>query len=446
MRKFFYIIIAFLAFGLCACNNGSGSSTTQSSVAQLKAFAFANNDSMPGLSAAVFTIEERLDTGWVYNKDSMLYGTKLDRVVPRFTFAATPSRAYLTFPDTVVTLTGYDTLDFTKRPIYLTIHSSDKTNMKVYEIDARAHQADPDLYVWNRLTEDIYPNDDSEQRVLQQGDDFVMMVSNGFDLSCYFSSDGADWSLPLDPVGLPAGTRVRQMISDGTTFYYAQDSTIYTSDDAVIWTANPVPDGVVTMMLYWNEKIWVLALHEGKYEFATYADGALTLTGVQPNGLFPISDFATVVFQSPSERQRAMIIGGFAENGLSLNTRWNIEYSPHIKENNGYRVEEYSIDRPQFKSLTGGSVINYDGKLMLFGGVDENMQYTGRDILISKDEGLNWVKADTAKNQLPEVYQARQKQTAIVRDNNIYLFGGQDSKVTYSDVYVGRLNSIDWDK
>lgn len=73
------------------------------------------------------------------------------------------------------------------------------------------------------------------------------------------------------------------------------------------------------------------------------------------------------------------------------------------------------------------------------------MTYFGRDILISEDEGLNWVKADTSKNQLPEVYQARQKQTAIVRDNNIYLFGGQDRTTTYSDAYKGRLNSIDWD-
>jgi hypothetical protein len=46
---------------------------------------------MPGLAQAVFTVEERLDTGLVWNKDSMLYGTDLHRVVPRFVFAATPS-------------------------------------------------------------------------------------------------------------------------------------------------------------------------------------------------------------------------------------------------------------------------------------------------------------------------------------------------------------------
>jgi hypothetical protein len=90
------------------------------------------------------------------------------------------------------------------------------------------------------------------------------------------------------------------------------------------------------------------------------------------------------------------------------------------------------------------SVIWYKNQLLLFGGVDEQMTYFGRNILISTNEGLTWTKADSTKNQLPEVYKARQKQSAIVRDNNIYLFGGQDATSTYSDVYRGRLNSIDW--
>jgi hypothetical protein len=142
-----------------------------------------------------------------------------------------------------------------------------------------------------------------------------------------------------------------------------------------------------------------------------------------------------------------MIIGGFARNGRSLNTRWNFEYTEYLDPDKGeYRIEEFSIDRPQFTSLTGISVISYNGQLQLFGGVDADMRYFGRDILLSDNEGLTWAPADTAFNRLPEAYQARQKQTAIVRDNYIYLFGGQDRTRTYSDVYRGKLNSIDWVK
>ena len=443
MKRILYITSVLVTVLLTGCNNTSTTSTATSSVAQLKGFSFASNDSMPGLAKAVFTIEERLDTGLVWNKDSMLYGTKLDKVVPRFVFQATPSAAWLTLPDTVCALTGYDTLDFTKQPIYLSIRSLDRTVTKTYEICPTVHTMDPDLYEWYQICESVYPPDDSEQRVLEKGDAFIMMSSNGFELHAYASVDGADWSDLGQPVGLPAGTKVRQMISDGTTLYYGQGNALYTSTDAINWTAHATSYPIITMLMYWNSECWLLA-DNGGYELGWWKGADVVLSGLRPDDGFPVSDFATVNFESASERERSMIIGGFAENGRSLNTRWNLEYSRHTPENYGYRMQEYSIDRPQFTSLTGVSVIWYDDQLLLFGGVDDQMSYFGRDILYSTDEGLNWKLVDTTKNQLPEVYQARQKQTAIVRNNTIYLFGGQDKTATYSDVYTGRLNSIDW--
>ena len=400
---------------------------------------------MPGLASAVFTIDERIDTGLVYNKDSILYGTSLERVVPKFTFQVAVGSAQLKMPDTTLVLTGSDTLNFEKLPIYLTITSTDGTNTKVYEIRPTVHQGDPDLFVWTRLTDTIqgYPNDESEQRVVELKDEFILIANNGFQNSVYSSADGANWTGPSTPSGLPAACRVRQIISDGTTLYYAEATDMYTSTDAVNWTKQTMQYEMKTMLLYWNDLPWVLVDKEGP-ELAFFAADSLNLTGLRPSLDFPVSDFASVNFNSPSGRERAMIIGGFAENGKSLNTRWNLEYSTHITENKGYRLREFSIDQPNFSTMTGVSVIFYDDQLMLFGGVDANQTYFGRDILVSNDEGITWTQADTAKNQLPEVYTARQKQTAIVRNNYIYLFGGQSAQRTFCDVYRGKLNSIDW--
>ncbi|MBO4690984.1 MAG: hypothetical protein J5621_08960 [Paludibacteraceae bacterium] len=444
MKRFIYIFISLLTISLAACN-GNKETVTKSSVAELTSFSFANNDSMPGLAAAVFTVEERIDTGLVWNKDSMLYGTRLDSVVPKFTFAATPGSATIYTPTDSIPLSGNDTVDFSRGPIYLSVTSQDGNNTKVYEIRPTVHQVDPDLYKWTQLTSGIYAADESEQRVVELGANFVMIKSNGFALHAYSSADAVSWTDLGEPAGLPAGTKVRQIISDGATLYYGDGATVYTSADAQTWTANTVAYSVVTMLLYWNELVWALVDNSGNYELAYFENNALALSGLKPDNRFPVSDFATVTFQSPSLRDRAIIIGGFADNGQSLNTRWNLEYSRHTSENNGYRLQEFSIDRPSFTTLTGISVISYNDQLLMFGGVDADMTYFGRNILISVDEGLNWVEADTAKNQLPEVYQARQKQTAIVRNNYIYLFGGQDATTTYSDVYRGRLNSIDWE-
>ena len=225
MKRILFIFAVLGLVLLTGCES-STSTTTTSNVAELTAFSFAKNDSFPGLAKAVFSIEARLDTGLVWNKDSILYGTRLDSVVPKFTFAATPSAAFLTMPDTTVTLTGYDTLDFSKSPIYLTIRSSDKTTTKTYEIRPTVHQVDPDLYEWTQLTSSIYPADDSEQRVLEWDDAFVMLVSNGFELHAFLSDNGEDWTDLGAPTGLPAGTKVRQIISDGAALYYGQGNTI----------------------------------------------------------------------------------------------------------------------------------------------------------------------------------------------------------------------------
>lgn len=443
MKHFIHILIGFLPFLIVGCQQ-TKTPTSNSSVAQLSAFSFAANDTMPGLAAAVFTVEERLDTGLVWNKDSMLYGTRLDSVVPRFVFASTPGEAYLTLSDTICRYTGYDTLDFNKTPIYLTIRSSDGTNTKVYEIKPTVHQVDPDLYTWTQLTSSIYPSDESEQRVVELGDSFVMLTNNGFRLHAYRSADAVTWQDLGQITGLPNSANIRQVISDGSTLYYADGQQLYTSNDATQWTATNIPYEIITMLLYWNNAVWALVDNNG-YELAIL-DGAIQLTGLRPATDFPISNFATVCFHSASQRARAMIIGGFAANGQALNTRWNLEYSPHFSSNFGYRMEEFSIDRPSFTSLTGVSVVWYNNQLLMLGGVDEDMKYFGRNILISNDEGLNWTPADSTKNQLPKSHQERQKQTAIVKNNNIYLFGGQDKNTTHSDVYCGRLNSIDWTK
>ena len=450
MRRFLYIFLVLGVGFLSSCSNSSNTVST-SAVAQLNTFRFLANSRYPGLAAAKFTIEERVDTGLVYNADSLLFGTRLDTVVPKFTFVTTPGSARLTLsrPDTTFYLTGNDTVDFTRQPIYLTINSSDGSTTKVYEIRVTVHQTDPDLFVWHCLNEGIYPLDDSEQRVLRMNDMFVMIANNGFENHVYTSSDGAVWEDQGLPVGLPSNCHVRSIVADDSLFhamYYAADGVLYTSSDALQWTAYPCEDPrVQTMLMHFNEQLWAVALEDEQLVLASIADDGVSLnpmTAVLPDN-FPVNNFAAAEFANKSNRPRAIVLGGYAMNGDHLNSRWSFEYSAAADE---YRVQNLTIEQPQFTSLTGAEIVWYDNRLYMFGGVNKNMHLQEEPILISDDEGLNWVAPDSGKNELPVFYGARQRQSAVVLDNNIYLIGGQNEWGTHSDVYKGRLNSIDWIK
>lgn len=440
--KRFLPLIGLILIGLAGCDDKT-STTTKSSVAQLTAFSFTANSKYPGLAAASFKVEERLDTGLVHNLDSIMYGTPLDSVVPKFTFAATPGSAVMQTPDTTIVLGGSDTINFEKQPLYLTVKSQDGKNTKVYELRAYVHQVDPDLYHWEQLCPQVL-TDNSEQRVVALGNRFVLVSNNGFRTSAYISTDGITWSDRQTPSGLPDGCHVRRIISDGSTLYYADSLTLYTSADALSWMASDYTGSgfcIRNMLMTWNDTVWAIVEDSQGLVLAKMQDNTLKPTALRPRSDFPVSDFATVCFENAAGRARAMVVGGRAKSGAVLNSRWNLEFSPVV----GYRMQNFSIDRPAFADLTGASVIWYNHQLLMFGGVDADMQYLGRDILVSNDEGLTWTAADSAKNFLPDVYNARQKQSVLVRDNAIYVFGGEQQDRTFSDVYRGKLNSIDWD-
>jgi len=105
---------------------------------------------------------------------------------------------------------------------------------------------------------------------------------------------------------------------------------------------------------------------------------------------------------------------------------------------------DFSIEQPSFNSLTGVSIIQYDGRLLMFGGVDNDLEWRS-DILCSDDEGMNWYVPDSTHNKLPDTYTSRQHQTVVLDDQqNIFIIGGQSFVDTYSDVYRGYLNELKW--
>lgn len=430
----------------------NGDTYTLSSETRVNTFTFYSDTANVGLTEVTYTIEHLSDTGRIYCKDSLRFGTRLDSVVPYITYKATPGLAKYFLPDTTVTSTGADTLDFSKQPIYLFVQSSDMEQKRWYRIDIAVHQADPNLYVWKKLVDNIFPPQSCEMKAFVKGENIYLFINNGFQTQIYQTFDGLTWQLMDAPIGLPTPCTVRDILQCHDTLYYMDGNTLYTSIDLLHWDATDFSDksyALVNMLVMFDEKPWCILqdrasqnlllgfVHQSDIHVVSSIYGLTN--GILPAD-FPVSDFAALPFESSSERPRAMIVGGRSMNGKAVNTRWNLEYERTV----GYRMADFSIEQPSFNSLTGMSIIQYNRHLIMFGGIDNDMDYRS-DILYSDDEGMNWYVPDTAQNCLPDTYQSRQRQTVVVdEDNNIYLIGGQTNIQTFSDVYRGYLNSMKW--
>ncbi len=445
MKKIQIYLFLLFTISMIACTELTSSTTEVSSDATVASLYFTENDSMPGLAAATFIVEEGLDTGRIYNVDSILYGTRVDSVIPVFTFNATPAAAIIYTQDDTIMLSVSDTIDFSHNPTRLQVVASDNQTEKWYNIYVNVHAVDPDLFVWKALATNIYPTVGAEQNAFQLNGTFYIFVNNGITTSLYSSESGQVWT-KTTLSGLPSACQVRNIIEANNTLYYADKTQLYTSTNAQEWTAQTISTAdiqLVNMLFVFNDSIWAIAqnITTQAYHLATTQDGIQWNIHNPLPANFPISDYAALSFESISRRPRAMVVGGFSVTGESLNTRWNLEYNGE----KGYTWTNFSIEQPNFDALTGVDVVWYNERFYMFGGVDANNTIGEYAILESTDEGMHWTVPDSTHNRLPDTYRLRTKASVFVGDDNaIYIVGGQSRTQVFADIYRGKLNSIDW--
>lgn len=440
------IFIGFAAI-LCACNSSSSNTpTTVSSDATVKSLTFTANSDYPTLSKTVFAVEDRIDTGLIYNVDSIAYGVPVDSVVPSFRFNATPGAAVIYTPTDTIALTGSDTIDFSVRPVLLHVIASDYVSDKWYRVEVNVHQVDPDLYVWEEVQQSVYDAEGTEQKMICHEGQLKWFVNNGIQNRLFVSSNNGKGWTENNITGLPKNCRVRNILEAKGNLYYCQENSLYISKNGLTWTeSSPCADKFrfVNMLCAFNDSVWSIVQREsdGIYCFASSYEGdTWNLRGAIPSD-FPISDYAVVCFESVTGRERVMTVGGYTATGEALNTRWNIERTPEGE----YHWVNFSIEQPSFGALTGVSIIWYNNHFFMFGGANADNELNAYPMLESVDEGMHWSVPDSAHNCLPDSYKARTKQSVVVDDDNrIFIGGGQSRTEIFSDVYSGRLNSVDW--
>jgi len=462
MRFFYLPIIACLALvGLVSCENKT-STVSQSSVAQIVSFAFTADDSIPGLGEAVFVVEELNDTGLIRMRknDSVRYGTPIDSIVPSITYYTTPSSVTFYLGDSAVALTGYDTLDLRIRPIKIRVVAQNTDYEKWYNLKFDVHTVDGSLFHWDTICTNIpTANTHGTQKALMRNDIFYYYQNDGFRPRLFTSNNlGVEWQeQPLN--GLPSTCNVRQIVEGQDLFFYGKGHDFYYSSNGIKWEHSTTKLDIIALYMCMNVKnylvrqdsirLWFAARDEqGSAHFYT-AGTDVTPTIATGIGLvgdtlpanFPIEDFATVPFQSSSLLEHGLIAGGYNRDHQMTNTRWSLEYN-YIS--NAYHLSNMASRDRTFPCFSGSSVCYYNDFLYMLGGIHEDRSFVN-NVYTSDDEGTHWTEiSDSTNYHRPAELKGRYHTNTFVHDGNIYIIGGEDHSTTYSDVYRGRQNSVNW--
>lgn len=454
-NKIYWIGLSLLTVFFVSCLDKETGEIKLSSDPTFVSLTFAENDSIPGLEDAVFTLEYEghYNDSIIVNLDSLPHLTRIDSVYATFTFKST-SGSYLvqdkadgSGQDTIY-FASSDTIDFTL-PTVVYNRSSDGTALRSYRIKVNVHQVEPELYVWKELNPQVttYPEINQKAIYFEPQDLFLFYVGSDTETKVYESADkGVTWTAGARlnlPAENTASLKLRYMAAYKNQLYVTDNAgKLYRSGDGKMWeTAYANADTLIYNLLFpQGDALWgIMRTGNDAFCLGMTADGShweykadLPQYWNDADRMFPIDDYASLVFKSRVGNPKMMVLGGLNKRGLRNRTTWVSE--------NGVAWEP--LRDGALPALQGMALTQYDDKLLLFGGMGSSGYVT--PLLESKNEGLSWSVPDSAYNVLPEKYPARTYQSVILdeSDKRLYLVGGKNMERIYSDVWTVKLNRM----
>ncbi|MCQ2342854.1 MAG: DUF6242 domain-containing protein [Paludibacteraceae bacterium] len=447
-----YVLVLLLAIGIAGCEKKTESNVL-STVARITAFAFAPDDSIPGLGEAIFVVDQMTDTGIIRMRknDSVRFGTPVNAVQPRITYYSTPASVTFYLGDSAVSLTGYDTLDLSIKPIKIHVVAQNTDYDKWYKLDFNVHKVNGDLFVWETVNPAITSQNAGQQKAIEMGDVLYYFINDGFRPRMFISEDwGEHWD-EHTLSGLPSDCNVRQIVEGIEVLVYGDGKNIYYSTNGYDWQSLTVDMDIMALYMCFNDYVWMSGKDEQGKMRLYRMDQSLTITPALGIGLagdtlpadFPVQDYATIPFTSSSLHQHALIAGGYDRDGKMSDGRWSLEYN-YIYGT--YHLVNMASEKNTFPAFAGAGVCYYSSFLYMIGGIYEDRTLF-TNVYTSFDEGMHWTMAANGDSKKPAELEGRHRVSTFVRhdDGSVYVIGGEDYTTTYSDVYRGRMNSIGWE-
>ena len=472
-----YAILALISSLFVACNwFNDGKESELSSNPDFRSLTFTKNDSVPGLQNAKFTLEfdAALGDSVIVNLDSLPYLSDISRVIATFGWASTSKASvYYHYLDSLsqsvidtITLagSGKDTLDFTRATRVQNIARDGKAT-RTYYLKVNVHQIQPELYVWNRINDQVITEPTTYQQVIFFNNKFFYYAknvspANVVSMYLYTSTDGIDWNTESTAgVSILLGNEINEtpekIIEFNNKLYAVRSGNIYSSANGYDWALQTINNsGLIfeNFLFGLNNKLWAVVKGLTKCHFASSPDGNTWTVGDDIPDNFPASNFASLSFASATKQPKALIVGGVSKNYETLKNVWSTE-------NGNYWVDFSRENNNRIIPHTNASLVKYNDRIFLFGGkaISDTIQ---TPMLESLNDGLSWSIPDSTNNVLWQItsrnigdsiaydtlkYIPRQSPSAIYvtpaegsNEHYIYLIGGSP----YSDVWRGKLNKL----
>ncbi len=394
--------MAVLFFARCNSEYNYPNENISSSVA-VYSFALSADDSiMAHLDTVFFAVD--LNKGTIFNADSLPYGTKVDKLVPRIRMLESVSLANLTVPangSTEESVHDYltnpgDTIDFTN-PVYLDVKSPDGLVSRRYTITVNVHKLVSDSLVWDKAAFRTLPSslqEVSAQRTASTSDGLYCLTTDGSGWCMAFTAHAFAGEWEYVTPALPQGAVIESFTGSNDALYIlAASGALYRSaDGGKTWTDTScrwsniygcVGDAVLGNVK--NGNSWTYTSYP-----AGGCDGVSMPAGMPVTGTSQLVDFT---FPLSGDTQ-AVMVGGELADGSYTGSVWAYDGSSWAQLNGNFAKALRGVTiMPFYAFRTSNTLVATEYSLiMAVGGVDDN-DVVNDSVYVTTDYGLTWAKA-----------------------------------------------------
>jgi len=412
-------------------------------------FSFDEHDSCPDIENFVFNIDQRSDTGLIYNQDSLPFGSNVRHLYPSLTIQTT--NGYIFFNDSL--WEDGDSINFSS-PVIFKNTSSDGLHTRVYKINVNVHQVDPDSMIV-RQTSNAYPADGPKNKVIRVGKAYYSYFApNAGGMTAYRSADnGTTWS-PESVSGISEQVNIHSICTFNAKFYLsAKNGQLYTSENGFSWSKTADGVNVVTLFGQLNKKykggvdhlIGLVKDISGKTYYAKSADAVTWVTGQEIDSDFPVTDYAVAKDSTVTGVQFFTVATGLNASGAFTSKVYSTDTGDKWVVISDGTDPKYALVKRK-----GASIFYYEKYLVCFGGVDSDGKISNK-VFVSPDNGKGWIAAPENWTSLlldeglanTNIYVEHQADLVNEKDREfIWIFGGTKNSGLSTAVWSARLNSM----